>query len=88
MNGALYGEHLSENVREKGMSIAAVGKGKKTDASPIVCTVWLGKYFAWRNPRCRSEKKMEKNLEGAMSRHIPNGRDEKCFGFGCRSFFT
>ena len=29
MNGALYGEHLSENVREKGMSIAAVGKGKK-----------------------------------------------------------
>lgn len=45
-----------ENVREKGMRIAAVGKGKETDASPVVCTLWFGKHLAWRNSRCRGEK--------------------------------
>ena len=49
-----------ENVREKGMSIAALGKGKKTDAYPAVCTLWFGTHFAWGNPRCRSDKDGEK----------------------------
>ena len=31
-------------------------------------------------------KKMEKNLEGAMSHHIQNGRDEKHFGLDADDF--
>lgn len=66
----LYMESIySENAREKGMSLAAVGKGKKTDAYPVVCTSWLGKYFAWRNPRCRSENDGEKFGRSHESSH-------------------
>lgn len=67
------------------MRVAAVGRGKKIDAYPEVCTLGLGKYSAWRNPRCRSEK-MEKNFDGAMSHHIQNGHDENHFGLNADNF--
>lgn len=43
----------------KGMSIAAVGTGKKPHGYLAVCRLLFGEHLVWRNPRCVNAKGRE-----------------------------
>lgn len=80
----LYMESIYfENVREKRMSIAFAGKGKKRESYRVVCRLWFGKLFG--GTQDVEVEKVEENLEEAMNCQIQNGLEEKHFGLGANN---
>jgi hypothetical protein len=53
------------------MSIADVGKERKTNGYFIVCRLWFWKHLVWKNPT--EVENLEKNWEGDISCQIQNG---------------